>query len=220
MCAQVLAGASTTARPFKPSTGLALDWIERLTVLTLFGWLVTRSIAAYYTGGHLANLLLMPSEGLVVLFMVIRRRTNDVSRHPGEWMLAFSATCIPLLAIPVVGRSLVHLGAAVMLMLIGIVIQLAAKLKLGRSFGLVPANRGLKLSGPYRFVRHPMYAGYLLTHLGFLAINPTVWNFTVYAACYSLQIPRLLAEERLLSGDPSYLNYRTTVRYRLLPGLF
>ena len=94
----------------------------------------------------------------------------------------------------------------------GMVVQLHAKITLGRSFGCVPAHRGLKLSGPYRFVRHPMYAGYLLSHLAFLAMNLTPWNIAVYALCYSLQLPRLLAEERLLSRDRCYRDYRAAVQ--------
>jgi protein-S-isoprenylcysteine O-methyltransferase Ste14 len=84
----------------------------------------------------------------------------------------------------------------------------------------VPAHRGLKVAGPYRFVRHPMYAGYLLSHAAFLLMNPTVGNVAVYAVCYALQIPRIFAEERLLSRDPEYREYRRTVRYRLIPWLF
>jgi protein-S-isoprenylcysteine O-methyltransferase Ste14 len=102
----------------------------------------------------------------------------------------------------------------------GLLVQLHAKLTLGRSIGCIPANRGLKLAGPYRFVRHPMYAGYLLSHLAFLAMNPTAWNLAVYALCYGVQVPRLMAEERLLGGDPRYREYQAAVRYRLIPGLF
>jgi protein-S-isoprenylcysteine O-methyltransferase Ste14 len=42
---------------------------------------------------------------------------------------------------------------------------------LGRSFGLLPAQRGLVVVGPYRFVRHPIYFGYLIGHIGFLLVN-------------------------------------------------
>ncbi len=34
------------------------------------------------------------------------------------------------------------------------------KVLLGLSFGVVAANRGVKIGGPYSFIRHPMYAGY------------------------------------------------------------
>jgi protein-S-isoprenylcysteine O-methyltransferase Ste14 len=65
-----------------------------------------------------------------------------------------------------------------------------------------------------------MYAGYVLSHVAFLAMNPTLWNLTAYAVCLCLQVPRLLAEERLLRQDPQYRAYQAGVRYRLLPGLF
>ena len=46
------------------------------------------------------------------------------------------------------------------------------KITLGRSFGVVPANRGVVVGGPYNFVRHPIYTGYLITHVAFLVANP------------------------------------------------
>jgi protein-S-isoprenylcysteine O-methyltransferase Ste14 len=107
-----------------------------------------------------------------------------------------------------------------LLLITGMVIQVHAKLTLGRSFGCVPAHRGLQLSGPYRFVRHPMYAGYLVSHAAFLLMNPSLRNTAVYGGCYALQIPRILSEERLLARDPAYREYQRAVPYRLIPGVF
>jgi protein-S-isoprenylcysteine O-methyltransferase Ste14 len=191
-----------------------------LLVLGLYGLLVVRLFATAGSAAVIASLLLLPSEGLAVVFLLIRRRTSQMSRHVGEWLLAVSATSAPLLVSGGTGFSLVPPAVGGMVLLIGMIIQVHAKITLGRSFGCVPAHRGLKLAGPYRFVRHPMYAGYLISHLAFLAINPTLWNLGVYAFCYGVQIPRLLAEERLLSADPNYCAYRARVRYRLIPGVF
>jgi protein-S-isoprenylcysteine O-methyltransferase Ste14 len=102
----------------------------------------------------------------------------------------------------------------------GMMIQLHAKITLGRSMGFVPAHRGLKFSGPYRFIRHPMYAGYILCHFAFLAANPSIWNAVIYAIVIPLHVYRLCAEETLLGLDPLYGGYRREVRYRLVPGLF
>ena len=84
----------------------------------------------------------------------------------------------------------------------------------------VAARRALVLGGPYRFVRHPMYLGYLVTHLAVIGMNPASTNLALYAACWLCQVPRLLAEERLLGEDPAYQAYRGAVRWRLLPGLW
>lgn len=201
-------------------TVAVVDWVERGLIAVLYGWLVVRIGAGFATEGSLVDLILLPSEGLVVGFILIRRTTSEVSRRPADWGLAFSATVAPLFARPALGFGLVPPLAAAILMLTGILVQVHAKLVLGRSFGCVPANRGLKLGGPYRYVRHPMYMGYLLTHCGFLLMNPSAWNLGVYGLAYALQIPRLLAEERLLRRDFRYLTYMARVPYRLIPGVF
>ena len=197
-----------------------VDDAERILLLALYGWLGIRLIHGYQTDGRTLNLLLLPSEGLVIFFMMIRRRASRISRHPGEWLVAIIATCAPMLVGLGSQVSLIPPIIGATLMMIGFLLQLHAKVSLGRSFGLVPANRGIKLSGPYRFVRHPMYSGYLLGHLGFLSMNASLWNLVVYAFCYATQAVRLMAEERFLTIDPLYREYKTRVRYWFIPGMF
>ncbi len=210
---------STTRSPLS-RWDVLVDRLEKLVLLSFFGWFVVRIVSAYLVTAAPANLILLSSEGLVVWLVLIRRGGREISHRPTDWLLAFSATIAPLLAQPSLGKALLPETLGATLMMIGLLAQIHAKIVLGRSFGCVPANRGLKLSGPYRFVRHPIYAGYMITHLAFLLMNPTIWNLGIYGLCYSLQIPRLLAEERLLSHDPQYQDYMKHVRYRLVPGLF
>jgi protein-S-isoprenylcysteine O-methyltransferase Ste14 len=198
----------------------ALDWIERLLILVLYVWLLFRLLADYQATGNVISLLLAPSEGLVVLFMILRRPASRISGRVSDWSIAIAATCMPMFVRPAPGTSLVPLLVAVALLLFGTLIQVHAKLALGRSMGCVPAHRKVQTVGPYRFVRHPMYLGYLLGHLGFLAANATWWNAAVYILCYGLQVPRLFAEERVLGTDPSYREYKAAVRFRLIPGVF
>lgn len=197
-----------------------LDWIERFVILALYAWFVSRIVRSYLLDGGAVSLLLLPSEGLVVCFLLIRRKATAISLSVSDWLVALVATCDSLLVSAVPGRALVPAQVAAAVLLAGMLIQVLAKITLGRSFGCVPAHRGLKLSGPYRFIRHPMYAGYLCTHLAFLAVNPSLWNAAVYALDCGLQLYRLRAEEHLLSRDPRYDHYRSVVRYRLIPGLF
>ncbi len=196
-----------------------LEWGEWTVILALYGWLVARLWSGFWDDGKVVNLLLLMSEGLVVVFVLFRRRASFVSRRPAEWALAFAVTCLPMLATPG-GESVLPPLLPVSLLIVGLLVQLHAKLTLGRSIGMVPAHRGLKLGGPYQFVRHPMYAGYLVGHLAYLLANPTWWNLTVYGLCNGLQVIRLLAEERLLAGDEQYQAYRARVRYRLIPSVF
>src|SRR5258708_7391035 len=78
----------------------ACDMGERLIVLCLYIGLVARLIAPGWEQKQLANLLLIPSEGLVVLFMLLRRRTEHISMRWQDWLLAFSATLAPMLVQP------------------------------------------------------------------------------------------------------------------------
>ncbi len=199
---------------------LWLDLLERMVVLGFYLWLVGRLLEGYLAAGGLASLLLVPSEGVVVFFMIIRKSSREMSRRAWEWLLALAATCTPMLVVSGGATSLLAPELAASVLLVGLFVQVYAKITLGRCLGCVPAHRGLKLCGPYGVVRHPMYAGYLLCHLAFLSLYPSLWNVAIYSLCYALQIPRLLAEERLLRHDPLYRAYQAKVRYRLLPGVY
>lgn len=193
-----------------------LDRIEQVAVLALWIVLILR---VYFSENPFAPLLLL-SETAVVLFLLIRRPTTNISLRLGDWLLAITATCAPLLIVPgeVVHPLLVMPGLA--LVLFGNIVQAWAKLVLRRSFGIAPANRGVKISGPYRFVRHPMYAGYLASHIGLLVLLFSPVNLMIYVIGWCAQIMRLLAEERLLSEDGKYRDYAYKVRWRLVPGIF
>jgi protein-S-isoprenylcysteine O-methyltransferase Ste14 len=99
-------------------------------------------------------------------------------------------------------------------------LAIAAKLALGRSFGIVPANRGVVATGPYGLVRHPIYTGYLITHLAFLIAHPTTWNVAVVVVADAALVARGLIEERMLARDEQYRAYCSRVGWHLVPGVF
>ena len=198
----------------------ALDLAERVTLTVLFVRMAMINAAVIAKPGHWFNVLLLVSEGLCVLLVLIRHKSSDVSPRFRDWLLAFAATIGPLLVSPTGARSLIPVQLGVVLLCTGVMTQLSAKVILGRSFGLVPANRGVKVDGPYRFVRHPMYLGYITVQVGFMLLAPNLLNLCIYLASFSLQVGRLLAEERLLSRDPAYAAFMTRTCWRLLPGVF
>jgi protein-S-isoprenylcysteine O-methyltransferase Ste14 len=169
--------------------------------------------------GKWTSLFWMVSEGIVVILLVFRRPSANISRKPWDWLAGIAGSLLVLLVRPD-GRAVAPDAAGFALQLAGTVFQLYGKLALGRSFGIVAANRGIVLSGPYRLVRHPIYLGYLVTHAGFLISNVSVRNVLVYVAAYFFQIARIYAEERILSEDGGYRDYLLRVRYRLIPGIF
>lgn len=193
-----------------------LDRIEQGVILLLWVFLVLRVVRS--PNGYAP--LLLVSETTVLGFVLIRRSTRDISRDLGDWLLAITATAAPLLVQPGTSPWPQIAGLGVMLVVLGNLGQAGAKLTLRRSFGVAPANRGVKVAGPYAFVRHPMYAGYLLVHIGNMVLFPSLLNLVVYGIGWWAQILRLRAEEALLSQDEAYRAYCEKVRWRLIPGIF
>lgn len=75
--------------------------------------------------------------------------------------------------------------------------------------------------GPYAIVRHPMYAGGLLSFIGTSLALGSWWGMLALVVVLPAFIWRLVDEERLLRGNlPGYAEYSKRVRYRLIPGLF
>ena len=202
----------------KPSSIALLDRFEQAAALLLYGTLVMRIWPDDLSANNLAPALLLLSEGVIVVFLIIRRTSNNISLRPREWLAAIVGTTAPLLVSKT--EEPAFLGLGVFLLLSGMATQVSAKLSLRRSFGLVPANRGIKTGGAYRFARHPMYLGYMISHVGFLLLAPTFWNAAVYAICWACLLFRIEFEERLLSEDPFYQAFKRKVRFRLLPGVY
>jgi protein-S-isoprenylcysteine O-methyltransferase Ste14 len=199
---------------------LTLDIAERAFVIGLFAMLAQRVIASVVGGASPFNLLLLVSEGVVAVLVLVRRPATEMSMKPMDWFLAFGATAGPLLVRPGHVHALAPMGVAGGMMITGILFQIASKLTLRRSFGVAPANRGLIIAGPYKVVRHPIYAAYLINQTGFLLLNPTAWNASILGVSLVLQIFRIAAEERLLAHDAGHEAFRKAVPYRLLPGLW
>ena len=210
--------ATNLSAPPRWITPARLDRFEQVTIVILWLLLAQR----VFTSTNPFAPLIMVAETAVVLFVLIRRPTDTISLKLGDWLLAITATYAPLLIqpadTPAALQWLVSIGVG--LTLLGNIVQIAAKMFLRRSFGIAPANRGIKTDGMYRIVRHPMYAGYLVVHIGILLLMPTVLNFVIYAIGWWAQILRLLAEERLLSEDPAYRVLMEKTRWRLIPGIF
>jgi protein-S-isoprenylcysteine O-methyltransferase Ste14 len=156
---------------------------------------------------------------MVVLLLVIRRESHRISRSPWDWIVALGGTFTVLIVRPA-ATAIAPEYIGVALQLAGTGFEIYAKVFLGRSFGIVAADRGIVVVGPYRIVRHPIYLGYFVTHVGFLLANWSPRNLALYIVVYFFQISRILAEERILREDESYRSYCQRVRYRLIPFIF
>jgi protein-S-isoprenylcysteine O-methyltransferase Ste14 len=199
---------------------LVLDLGERVLLLCVFSWFCFRILTNMHGGWSLVDSWLLLSEGAATLFALTHRLTDKVTRRVGDWLLTFVAAFFPLFVVPAAASQLLPTAVCAGLIMSGSLLQVMAKLTLRRSFGLAPANRGVKVGGPYRLLRHPMYAGYLLTHMAFLGTHATLWNLGLYAGAYAAQCFRILAEERVLSGDDTYRDFMKSTHWRLIPFVF
>jgi protein-S-isoprenylcysteine O-methyltransferase Ste14 len=76
-------------------------------------------------------------------------------------------------------------------------------------------------SGPYAFVRHPMYSGAIVFFVGAALLLGSWWGLAMSLLFVVLFAIRAGIEERtLIAGLPDYAEYAARVRYRLLPGLW
>jgi protein-S-isoprenylcysteine O-methyltransferase Ste14 len=104
--------------------------------------------------------------------------------------------------------------------LIGVIITQLARLYLGRRFGLLPANRGIVATGPFRYVRHPVYSGWFILTVGFMMAYPSAMNAAMLLLTLPFMMWRIALEEELLLYDPAYQAYAEQTPYRLIPGMY
>jgi protein-S-isoprenylcysteine O-methyltransferase Ste14 len=180
-----------------------------------FGLMAYASYRKFTDSGSINMLGLCAVNTVFLAIFISRRDASSLSTSPGIWLIAFGGTFLPLLMRPTAGGQFPTLGNAIQL--IGMLGIIASLLSLRRSFGIVPANRGIRTRGVYNIVRHPLYACELLALAGVTIVNPSLLNVSLWLCDFALQLARAFAEERFLSEDPSYLQYRSRVKYRLIP---
>ena len=169
------------------------DWIYILQHLIVLGVAVTRRPPKALDRSHSSN------AAVLVAYAYPYAQVIYLRSAPGNpaW--------------PVAGFVLVTFSAC---------LSLASLFTLGRFFGIRPALRGLATSGPYRVVRHPMYLSYMLSDVGYNFQEWNVGTVLLTMAGWAASLYRIHAEERILSQAPEWHGYVTSVRYRLLPGLW
>jgi hypothetical protein len=196
------------------------DIAARALVVCLFTMMVVRIGLDFLQTGRVTGLLLLGSEALVVVLTLVRRTPALVDRSIRARVLTTLSMLGPPIVRPTGAIGLVPDVTTVLVSACGLLVVILGKLSLGRSFGLMPANRGIVSTGFYRVVRHPIYLGYLITHFAFVAANPTLWNLAVLVTSDIALMARAVCEERTLARDEAYRNYQQLVRWRVVPGVF
>ena len=194
-----------------------VDVCSRLVLAGYWIVFLARHLYGFLDTGKPSLALFAISESIAVILFLGRRRAREVSSSPGDWVVAGAGTLVVLLYRP---NQVPDPWWGDAVVLVGLIGQLGSLLSLGRSFGIVPANRGIQQHGLYRWVRHPMYASYLVMFIGYALANATTRNAGILCMAAALLIIRIHREEALLVTDPRYASYRENVRWRLVPGFY
>jgi protein-S-isoprenylcysteine O-methyltransferase Ste14 len=87
----------------------------------------------------------------------------------------------------------------------------------------IQSDRGQTVccTGPYRFVRHPGYLGFILQSLGTPFVLGSLWALIPGITAAALMIIRTSLEDRMLQAElVGYQDFVHEVRYRLIPGIW
>lgn len=144
---------------------------------------------------------------LVVVIVRALRRHRSATHHLANSLVVFT----PSLSLAWIGVALTALGIAV---------AIWARLYLGRNWSASPAvkeGHELVTTGPYAFVRHPIYSGITLATLG-TALTGSIFGIAFFIIVTTIFLFRVGTEERyMLELFPgTYPAYRARTK-RLVP---
>lgn len=164
---------------------------------------------------------------------------EGVDRLSGDWIPPVSRTMPRLL---VSGQFVVFLTAAValaadgslpegdvtalgvigaLLAMLGLILAFVSSRRLGPSVSPSPVPRQgaqVVMSGPYRFVRHPIYGGVFLVLLGTALFLDSVYGVAAaVVAFFFFWAKSIYEEQQLRMRFPGYKRYREVVHRRLIP---
>ncbi len=216
---KVLIHSDGDHKPGAAAWSYILHWPLNLTMAILWAQLLFFIIGNGWGRFSYLGLGILVHNSLLLLLFLLRRPSQDTSHRWSDWLVALATMACAMILRPVQASAQAGLPLAAALQLAGIAGILVSLLSLGRSFGIIPANRQVQVGGAYRLVRHPLYTSELLFYGGFLIGNPSWQNIVLALLILAGQIWRALAEESLLMHDPAYQEYARSVRSRFIPYL-
>jgi len=197
-----------------------LNSVGNLSGLALFTFLCMAAVLNYQKTQSLFAFSIILVDGLILLLYLVRREPDALIEFPFAWFISIATTLLAFLFRPVQEAILPELlNAGNYTQIIGVVAIIGSLLSLRGSFGIVPANRGVKKGGFYRIVRHPLYAAELVFFIGYALSNQSVTNVILLLILFAGQYSRSRIEENFLINDPDYQLYMSSTRYRFIPGL-
>jgi len=210
-----------------------VDW-GRLFLVPVFALLLAVNVTALAgvargRQGAPAAMALLTSALTAAFYLLLisaylrRGRPAASSASMPARLAAVAATWLPML-VPFVGGygdgSVGRDTVAGVLILAGLAWSVWSVKALGSNLSVIAQVRGLASTGPYRWVRHPLYAGEIVTMLGTAIRSPHLGVVGLWVLLVLLQAYRAVVEEQLLThAKPGYADYCCATA-RFVPGLF
>ncbi|MGC9196934.1 MAG: methyltransferase family protein [Syntrophobacteraceae bacterium] len=160
---------------------------------------------------------------MLVCIYLTRGTASVTTKSLPTKLIAFAATFMPftfpMLSGPAPsGISILLISS--LILFFAMIFTLLALGALGRSFSLIPQARKLVTTGPYRFVRHPVYVGEILGALGLVVWACSIPKVLVFLVLIGCEVYRALQEENLLrEAFCEYDEYAGRTK-RFIPGIF
>jgi len=167
---------------------------------------------------RLSVFLIVLMELIAAVFLIIRRDPDETRHSWQTWTTTTFGTLAPTLFRPTGATADLLFGD--ILQVGGFTLQVMALLYLSRSFGLLPAYRGIKSNGLYAWVRHPLYSAYVISYIGYWINNQSVANAAVAIFGAAFLVMRVYCEEALLLKYADYRRYAHRTRWRLIPAIW
>jgi protein-S-isoprenylcysteine O-methyltransferase Ste14 len=210
--------ASAVAPALHPGRLLA-SWACSAALALLWARVAWNGYRRWDAGGSPVLLGLVAYNTILVGVTLGRRPSITTSTRAGDWIIALLTVAMSTVFQPTDwhGGPVQPAGSA--LQALGVTAMIAALVSLGRSFGIVAANRGVRSGGLYGWVRHPLYGSEIVFFTGLLLVHASWTNTLIWLGVTWGLLVRALVEERHLSRAPEYRAYRAKVRRRFLPGL-
>jgi protein-S-isoprenylcysteine O-methyltransferase Ste14 len=187
----------------------------------LLALIVATAIGTQPSGGwpsRLSSLCLATFYGLVGLMIMTRPPAKAQAEGLLPRIAAFVGTYMPW-SITFFGKTDQALPnlASTACVLIGTIMMLVTIRHLGKSFSLTPQARSVAQTGPYRWIRHPLYLSEEIAILGVALRCLTPATAIILVLHVGVQVCRILYEEDLLRRScPAYSSYAAS-RWRLIP---
>jgi protein-S-isoprenylcysteine O-methyltransferase Ste14 len=159
------------------------------------------------------------NNALFIVGMVTRRPPRRTTTSVRFWLISFFSTYgtfgPAFFAQP--GVALVPVWMSNAVAASALLLGVTSRLTLGRNISIVPAQRNLVMSGPYAYIRHPIYTTVFLTYVSLNLQVFSIMNLLMTSTVFALFMVKSLAEEAFLKKDTDYVAYMQKVRYRWLP---